>query len=128
MEPILLVDDDPTARACLREFLELKGYSCLEADHGAAALEKITKESVSIVVTDLQMPIMDGLTLIEHLHNNPTVDQIPIILVTGELTAHVRARAVNAGVTIFFEKPFDFHALILEITRATRHRHSLSMV
>ena len=52
MEPVLLVDDDPSARACLREFLELKGYHCIEADHGEAALEKIAKEGVSIVVTD----------------------------------------------------------------------------
>ena len=44
MEPVLLVDDDPSARACLREFLELKGYQCIEADHGEAALEKIAKE------------------------------------------------------------------------------------
>ena len=128
MEPILLVDDDPTARACLREILELKGFQCLEADQGAAALEVLKRESVSAIVTDCQMPVMDGLALIEHLHNERTADQIPIILVTGELTAEVRARAVNAGVTTFFQKPFDFHTLVLEITRATRHRHSLSMV
>jgi len=51
MEHILLVDDDPTARACLRDFLELKGCRCVEADHGAAALEKIAEGSVSLLLT-----------------------------------------------------------------------------
>ena len=127
MEPILLVDDDPSARACLREFLELKGYHCVEADHGGTALEKIAKESVSIVVTDYQMPVMNGLQLLQNLRQNPVTEDIPGILVTGELTDEVRISAVNAGVTIFFEKPFDFHALFFEISRATRYRRSLSM-
>ncbi|MCA9422478.1 MAG: response regulator, partial [Nitrospira sp.] len=63
-ERILLVDDDRHHRACLKEFLELRGYVCSEAGNGMEGLEIIQKDSVSIIITDNNMPQMDGLDFI----------------------------------------------------------------
>jgi len=108
---ILLVDDDDLHRSCLKEFLEYRGYVCQEAVNGRKGLEALRDESISIIITDNNMPEMDGLTFIEQVKDEFPHEILPIFLLTAELSNPVRLRAFKNGVYRVFEKPLDFQEL-----------------
>jgi len=110
-ESILLVDDDDLHRTCLKEFLERRGYTCLEAVNGVKGLEVLRQESVSIIITDNNMPEMDGLTFIEEVKQEYPNEFLPIFLITAEVSNSVRLRAFKNGVYRVFEKPLDFQEI-----------------
>ena len=110
-EKILLVDDDELHRSCLKEFLGRRGYVCVEAENGVRGLEVLRQESVSIIITDNNMPEMDGLTFIEHVKHEFPNEILPIFLITAEVSNPVRLRAFKNGVYRVFEKPLDFQEL-----------------
>ena len=110
-ERILLVDDDDLHRTCLKKSLEFQGYVCLEAVNGMKGLEALRDESVSIIITDNNMPEMDGLTFIEQVNRTYPHELVPIFLMTAELSDSVRFRAFKHGVNRVFEKPLDFREL-----------------
>lgn len=110
-ERILLVDDDELHRSCLKEFLERRGYECLEAMNGVTGLDMLRQEPISIIITDNNMPEMDGLTFIEQVKYEFPNEILPIFLMTAELSSPVRLRAFKNGVYRVFEKPLDFQEL-----------------
>ena len=110
-ENILLVDDDDLHRSCLKEFLERRGYVCLEAVNGVKGLDVLRQESVSIIITDNNMPEMDGLTFIEEVKQEFPNEFLPIFLMTAEVSNSVRLRAFKNGVYRVFEKPLDFQEI-----------------
>ena len=110
-ERILLVDDDDLHRSCLKEFLERRGYLCVEAENGMKGLDLLRQESVSIIITDNNMPEMDGLTFIEHVKHEFPHEILPIFLMTAEVSSPIRLRAFKNGVYRVFEKPLDFQEL-----------------
>jgi two-component system chemotaxis response regulator CheY len=110
-ESILLVDDDELHRSCLKEFLGRLGYVCVEAENGVMGLEVLRQESVSIIITDNNMPEMDGLTFIEHVKHDFPNELLPIFFMTAEVSNSVRLRAFKSGVYRVFQKPLDFQEL-----------------
>ncbi|MEX0830348.1 MAG: response regulator [Nitrospirales bacterium] len=110
-ESILLVDDDDLHRSCLKEFLERRGYFCLEAVNGVKGLEMFRQESISLIITDNNMPEMDGLTFIEKVKQEFPEEFLPIFLITAEASNPVRLRAFKNGVYRVFEKPLDFQEI-----------------
>ncbi len=110
-ERILLVDDDELHRSCLKEFLERRGYVCVEAENGLVGLDMLRQEPISIIITDNNMPKMDGLTFIEQVKYEFPNEILPIFLMTAELSSPVRLRAFKNGVYRVFEKPLDFQEL-----------------
>ncbi|GJL54067.1 MAG: hypothetical protein NPIRA02_11990 [Nitrospirales bacterium] len=108
---ILLVDDDAMVRSCVREFLELQGYQCTEAQNGAIALETLAHHSYSLIITDNQMPVMEGIAFLEAHYDNEE-RSTPAIMVTGNVTPTLLARATQIGVTSVFEKPCSFDTLL----------------
>ncbi|WP_447971068.1 response regulator [Nitrospira sp. M1] len=114
---ILLVDDDSIVRGCIREFLELQGYHCTEAHNGAIALEALANNSFSLIITDNQMPVMDGIAFLEAHHANEGC-LTPTIMVTGNLTPTLEARAARIDVKSVFEKPCSFETLLEAISDA----------
>lgn len=119
-EKILVVDDDQTHRTCLKDFLELRGYTCLEAENGVHALQILGKESVDMIITDNQMPLMNGLDFIEHVNQESNGEVLPIFLMTAELSYPVRLRAFKNGVNRVFEKPLDFQELCHAVDWVTK--------
>lgn len=119
-ERILLVDDDQLHRTCLKEFLERRGYVCLEAANGVEGLEVLQENSVSIIITDNDMPEMDGLAFIERVNHDYSHEILPIFLITGELADTVRLRAFKNGVYRVFEKPLDFQELCNAVDWVTK--------
>lgn len=123
---ILLVDDDHCHRACLKEFLELQGHVCSEAGNGVEGLEILQKESVSIIITDNNMPQMDGLEFIEQVNHKYSQEILSIFLITAELSHTVRLRAFKNGVNRVFEKPLDFQELCRAVDWVTKFDHTPS--
>lgn len=102
---ILVVDDDKTTRKLLSLYLKSKGHEIVTAENGLEALEKIGTENVNLIVTDMNMPYMDGIELVKNIRSEETVSHIPIIMVTTEADEEEKKRAYEAGVDDYLVKP-----------------------
>lgn len=109
---VLLVEDAPFLRYAFGRLLRLHGYEVLEANDGREALDCIDSFRPQIVVTDLMMPVMDGVELIKRLRANPDTADLPVVAITADATAHAEARARAAGAVDFIVKPIDLPALL----------------
>jgi CheY-like chemotaxis protein len=94
LSTILVVDDEPDLRFILRRILERAGHEVVEAGHGAAALESVRGSRPDLVVTDIMMPVMDGVELVRRLRADPATARIPILVVSGDSLHPVAADAV----------------------------------
>lgn len=102
---ILVVDDDKTTRKLLSLFLKGKGYEVVTAENGLDALEKLGTENINLIVTDMNMPYMDGIELTKNLRSDPTWSAMPIIMVTTEADNDEMRKAVEAGTDDYLVKP-----------------------
>ncbi|MFS8144808.1 two-component system response regulator [Rhizobium sp. R635] len=109
---ILTVDDSASIRLTTKVTLTNAGYSVTEAVNGAEGLAAAKGGSFDLIVTDLNMPVMDGLTMIEELRKLPGQAGVPIIFLTTESDADLKARAKAAGATGWLTKPFDPESLV----------------
>lgn len=103
---ILTVDDSSTVRHSLKMTLTEAGYLVLEAEDGDQALEVIRANQVDMLVTDLNMPGMDGIRLIEEIRKIPGNRFMPIIMLTTESHDGIRQRGKLAGASGWIIKPF----------------------
>ncbi|KQQ54242.1 MULTISPECIES: response regulator [Rhizobium/Agrobacterium group] len=109
---ILTVDDSASIRMTTKIALTNAGYSITEAVDGADGLAKAKSGSFDLIVTDLNMPNMNGLEMIEALRQSPAHTGIPIIFLTTESDADMKTRAKAAGATGWVTKPFDPENLV----------------
>lgn len=103
---ILTVDDSASLRMAIRIALAGAGYAVTEAGDGVEGLAKAAETRFDMIVTDLNMPNMDGLTMIRELRGQPAQAGIPIIFLTTESDADMKAQAKAAGATGWLVKPF----------------------
>lgn len=104
---ILTVDDSASIRLTTNVALSNAGYSVTEAVNGAEGISKATSGQFDLIVTDLNMPVMDGLTMIRELRKIPSQMGIPIIFLTTESDGSIKQQAKEAGATGWLTKPFD---------------------
>lgn len=103
---VLIVDDAVMNRELLKEMLQDE-YDVLEAEDGKAALQTIEREKgIHAILLDLVMPVMDGYEVLEHLHRQKQVEQIPVIVISGENSAENINRCFAYGVVDFISRPF----------------------
>ena len=107
MDRILLIHDDHEDRTCLREALKIMGYTCLETYNGKVAIELLEHVGFGLVITDNNMPTMNGLEFLERIQMSSSLKRIPTILLTGNSSEAVRMRALRAGVNQIFDKPYN---------------------
>ena len=105
MAEILIVDDEPDVRFILRMAFETAGHRIVEAHHGAAALERVKESRPELVVTDVMMPVLDGLELIRRLRSDSETAGIPILVLSSRATGPSDADAALA-------KPFRSHEVL----------------
>lgn len=105
MSRILVVDDEPDQRFLLRRILQRAGHEVSEANDGAAALRAVRESAPDLVVTDMMMPVMDGVELIRCLRGDPATAHIPILAASGDTRLAGAADAVLA-------MPYDWHHLL----------------
>ncbi len=105
MMKILIVDDDGITRKLLGLYLRGKGYDVSFAENGLDALEKLGLENINLVLTDLNMPYMDGIELVRNMKEEPSYRNIPVMMVTTEDDEEERFRAMEAGADAYLVKP-----------------------
>ena len=102
---IMIVDDCNTTRKLLGHYLRSRGYSVVFAENGLDALEKLAINDVSLVMTDLNMPYMDGIELIKTIRSDSELSEMPILMVTTENDDIERAKAISSGANGYMIKP-----------------------
>src|SRR5215207_1086624 len=117
MATILVVDDYSTSQRLLGFILRQNDRIVLTAIHGLGALEQLAGRPIDLVITDLSMPEMDGMTLLQELRANPRFQNLPVIILTGSAYAQDNTRAKAAGATLFLTKPVESEELIATVTR-----------
>lgn len=113
---ILAVDDSPSLRSMVSFTLKGAGYTVVEAADGEEALRKAKTQSFHMVLTDQNMPKMDGITLIRNLRALPAYKSVPILVLTTEAGDTLKTQGRAAGATGWLVKPFD-PAKLLEVVR-----------
>jgi PleD family two-component response regulator len=118
----LIVDDEKTNVAVLSRFLSQRGYATDSAFNGAQALEKITKSQPDVLLLDVLMPVMDGLTVCRTLRADVATQSLPIILVTARTAIDDRITGLKAGVDDYIAKPFDLDEVEARLEGALKRR------
>ena len=113
----MIVDDAATIRKMVGFTLKPSGYEILEAADGVEALNALRQRSVDLVITDINMPRMDGLELISQARSLPNHSKTPIILLTTESNAAKKSQGKAAGATGWIAKPFEQEQLRAVVTR-----------
>lgn len=112
---ILVVEDSASIRATIAMTLASAGFSVIEADEGKAALASLQQQRVHLVISDLNMPGMDGMALLRHLKSQPATRYLPFIMLTTENSAAARQQGFEAGARIWLTKPFEPLKLIDDV-------------
>lgn len=115
---ILVVDDSPTMRQMVSFTLRGAGFDVTEAQHGQEALSKIEGRQIDMIVTDLNMPVMDGIEFIRQARSLQATRFVPILMLTTESQPEKKMAGKAAGATGWIVKPFDppkFLAVIAKI-------------
>jgi two-component system chemotaxis response regulator CheY len=114
---ILTVDDSRTILAMLHHTLSGAGFEVLQAEDGQKGLEMLKNESVDVVITDINMPVMDGIEFIRQVRGSGLYNGLPILILTTETSQDKRDQGRAAGGTGWIVKPFDPEKLISVIHR-----------
>jgi len=109
---ILAVDDSGSLRQMVSFSLKAAGYEVVQAVDGQDGLNKAKEKTVDLVLTDQNMPIMDGLTMIKNLRELGSYQRIPILMLTTESSDEMKAKGKAAGANGWLVKPFDPKRLI----------------
>ena len=117
MKRILIADDKAGSREFLRVVLEHSGYQITEAADGQEALEKAIASKVDLFLLDLQMPKLDGFSLVRLLRERPEFAYVPIVALTASAMQGDRERALAAGFSAYIAKPVSLSTLRSEVAR-----------
>jgi len=117
---ILIVNDSESNSNLVRSILEKEGYNVLVSVNGKDALEHMDGQTIDLVITDLQMPEMDGIELIKNIRAIPDYERIPILLLTTESQTSKKMEAKEAGATGWIIKPFVPAKLISAIGKVIK--------
>jgi putative nucleotidyltransferase with HDIG domain len=120
---ILVVDDEEAIREVVSTLLEAQGYVCVTASNGLLAREYLEKNSADLVLSDMVMPEMDGLSLLEWQRKHDA--DVPVIMVTAMHDLSTALEAIRRGAYDYILKPFEKDQLYLGVRRALEHRRLL---
>jgi len=114
---ILLVDDSASVRTVARIALTQAGYEMLEAANGEEALLQLSGERVHLIVSDVNMPVMDGITLLRQVKAHPQHKFTPVIMLTTESGQDRKEQGRAAGAKAWITKPFQPQSLIEAVSK-----------
>jgi two-component system chemotaxis response regulator CheY len=113
----MIVDDSVSMRQMVGYTLRQGGFEVLEAEHGQDAIDKLRGGPVDLIITDLNMPVMDGITLIENVRKQPATKTTPVLMLTTEGLAAKKEQGKAAGATGWIVKPFDPEKLLQTVAK-----------
>jgi two-component system chemotaxis response regulator CheY len=117
MAVILTVDDSASMRQMVAFTLKGAGYEVVEAEDGQKALDASKRKKFDLVVTDVNMPVMDGITFIKHLRQEASYRFTPILMLTTESSTDKKAEGKAAGATGWIVKPFNPDQLLAVVKK-----------
>ena len=107
MKTILIVEDSATTRALIRAVIdEIGEFETIEASSGFEALKMLPQQEYDLIITDINMPDINGLELISFVRNNPRFTHLPIVIVSTERSEEDKKRGMALGATAYVTKPF----------------------
>jgi two-component system chemotaxis response regulator CheY len=119
---ILVVDDSNSMRAVIRIALSRAGYEVIEADDGDTAVKLLDGRRIDFIVSDVNMPIMDGLTFVSHVRESAAYRFTPVAMITTESSDEIRIEGKRRGVNVWIVKPFKPDVLLSAIALLTCSR------
>jgi len=117
MSRVLIVDDSHSIRELLSSILRKAGFEVTSANDGKAGLQTAKTAAYDLVITDVNMPEMDGIELLGHLRKLPEYTFKPILILTTEFSQEMKQKGKEAGATGWLVKPFDPEKLIDVVSR-----------
>jgi len=114
---VLVVEDNPLNRELVVDLLESAGYTVLQADEGVGLLERVRAGQPGLILLDLQLPGLDGVTLARQLKGDPATREIPVVAMTAYARLEDQERALEAGCDGYLRKPLDTRALLQTVAR-----------
>ena len=109
---ILVVDDDENILALVKTILAQKNYTVVTAQDGEEAISLLKRERFDAIITDAVMPLMDGNALARKVKDEPTLKDIPIIMITASKEADLIKKSFTSGCVLFLPKPFTASSLL----------------
>ena len=108
---VLLVEDTEDNRQMMRRLLEMSGYRVVEAINGVEAVKLASEEKPGLILMDLSLPLIDGLTATRRIRSLPGLSKVPIVAVSAHDTADFHSEALAAGCNAYVTKPIDYPEL-----------------
>ncbi len=115
METVLVIEDNPDNMTLICDILELNGYATLQATTGLGGFEKAEVTKPDFVILDIQLPDIDGYTVLDKIRKSPKTQKIPVIAMTSYAMAGDKERLLNAGCDGYVEKPIDPDLVMTQI-------------
>ena len=119
---VLAIDDSRTIRSLVQKVMQEAGFTCVCADDGVQGVAMFADVQPDVVITDINMPNLDGYGVISQIRGGAVNRSVPILVLTTESADHLKARAREAGATGWIVKPFDDAAIISVVRRVTGAR------
>src|SRR5262249_7997581 len=116
----LVVDDSTSMRQMVTFTMKEAGFDVVEGENGEDALQRLDGKPVQLVITDLNMPVMDGITLIKELRSRPQYNFTPILMLTTESQDAKKQQGKAAGATGWIVKPFNPQQLLQVVAKVVR--------
>src|SRR6202043_626602 len=117
MSRILIAEDNPVNRELLRELLEMRGHTVVEACDGEEALRVIEQTQPDLVLLDIGMPLLDGFGVIRKVRENPRFASMPVVAVTAYAMQGDREKILSSKFDGYLSKPVDARSLVQELDR-----------
>ena len=117
MKTVLIVDDSRSMRQVVRMALGSAGYDVIEAEDGAAALQKLSGKKIHLIISDVNMPNMDGISFVKEVKASPNYRFTPIILLTTESQEEKKQQGKSAGAKAWVVKPFRPEQLLTAVSK-----------
>lgn len=117
-ETILVIEDDPSVRTLLEKSLSAKGYRIISVDDGLAGLTALEDSRPDLMIVDIMMPRLDGMTFVKAIKGNDHTRNIPIIFLTAKNDPKTMIEGINIGARFYVTKPFQMDELLAKVEKA----------
>ncbi len=117
MSTILIVEDNERNMKLLRDVLQHQGYETLEAPTGNDGVRLAIERRPDLVLMDIQLPDIDGITALERIRSDPALDAVPVLAVSASVMPEEQQKVVSSGFDAFITKPINLKNFLAEVTR-----------
>jgi len=117
-ETILVIEDDPSVRTLLQKSLTGRGYTVFLAEDGLYGLTSLEEIAPDLIIVDIMMPRLDGMTFVKAIKGNTNTQKIPVIFLTAKSDPKSMIQGINLGARFYVTKPFQVDELLTKVQRA----------